>query len=174
MIRFALPLLLFLLLVGIAGLALYQTITGQRNPQQLPSVLLQKAVPEAEISLLQQPELTLSLADYRGQAVLVNFFASWCLPCRIEMPLLAALADSGVPVIGIAYKDRRSDAEQFLAEFGNPFQAVGQDIDGQIGLEWGVYGIPETFLIDADGLVQWRHAGILDPKILQTIRPMLQ
>ncbi len=172
-LRFALPLLLFLVLVAVSGLALYQTSHGKRDPQQLPSVLLNKPVPTVEIPLLQQGGSVFSLAEYRGQTVLVNFFASWCLPCRLEMPLLGSLANEGIPIIGIAYKDRAADTEQFLAEFGNPFHAIGVDTDGRIGLEWGAYGIPETFLVDQSGLVQWRHAGVVDQAVLETIRPML-
>ena len=173
MTRFAVPLILFLFFAVIAGWGLYQTIYGIRDTQQLPSVLLNKPTPRVAIPTLEQPEVSFSVAAYQGQTVLVNFFASWCLPCRLEMPLLADLARDGVPIIGIAYKDRRADTEQFLAEFGNPFQVIGTDSDGRIGLEWGVYGIPETFLIDPAGLVQWRHAGAVDAEILAAITPML-
>jgi len=90
---------------------------------------------------------------------LVNFWASWCAPCRAEHPLLEEMAQNGVPIIGVNYKDKGNDARAFLAELGNPYQTVGVDQNGRAGIEWGLYGVPETFVIDSEGTVLLRHAG---------------
>lgn len=120
---------------------------------ELPSALLGRAAPAVVVPALpgHAPLAPETLAD--GEAKLVNFWASWCAPCRIEHPALAALAAEGVPVYGIAYKDDPGRAAAFLAELGNPYRGVGQDPEGRVAVEWGVYGVPETFVIAGDGTV---------------------
>ena len=105
--------------------------------------------------------------------MLVNFFASWCAPCRAEAPALEQLSEE-ISIIGIAYKDRQQDIAEFLQQFGNPFNVISMDVDGRAGISWGVYGVPETFLIDANGLIQWRHAGPLTGEVITNqLRPLL-
>ena len=157
---FFIPLIAFLGLVIIGGLALQGTLSGSRNPNQLPSVLIGKPTPDVPLPLLQNNQAKLALDAYRGQPLLVNFFASWCAPCRAEAPALEHLSNQ-ISIIGIAYKDRPQDTLQFLEQYGNPFVAIGRDNDGRAGMAWGVYGVPETYLIDRSGQIKWRHAGPL-------------
>ena len=164
---FFIPLIAFLGLVIIGGLALQGTLSGSRNPNQLPSVLIGKPAPDVPLPLLQNSRAELALDAYRGQPLLVNFFASWCAPCRAEAPALELLSNQ-IKIIGIAYKDRQHDTLQFLEQYGNPFVAIGRDDDGRAGMAWGVYGVPETYLIDPSGQIKWRHAGPLTRDVITT------
>ena len=164
---FFIPLIAFLGLVIIGGLALQGTLSGSRNPNQLPSVLIGKPAPDMPLPLLQNSRAELALDAYRGQPLLVNFFASWCAPCRAEAPALEHLSNQ-ISTVGIAYKDRPQDTLQFLEQYGNPFVAIGRDDDGRAGMAWGVYGVPETYLIDSSGQIKWRHAGPLTRDVITT------
>lgn len=151
------PAIGFLIFLIIAGVALYATKTGTR--QQTPSsspLIGQQAPALPELALRSDKEFP--LAQFRGKPVLVNFMASWCLPCRAEVPALETLSDD-VAIIAIAYKDKLTDTEAFLKEYGDPYDAVWMDFDGRAGLRWGIYGVPETFILDASGRVVLRHAG---------------
>lgn len=168
-----LPLLLFAVLAGwfLWGL------DPERDPSELPSALIDKPVPE--FSLPAVPGLNspgLAREDLIGGGVkLVNVFASWCLPCRAEHPLVTALAEEGVPVHAINYKDKPEQARDWLAELGNPYQRIGYDETGRVGIEWGVYGVPETFVIDASGTIRYRHVGPLTPRDFEkTLRPLIR
>ena len=167
-LSFILPLIGFLILAGFAAAALFATLSGSRNPAQLPSVLIGKRAPATPVPLLDNGMATLDLADFAGEPLLVNFFASWCAPCRAEAPALALLAES-VIVIGIAYKDKPADTSAFLTQFGNPFSAIGVDRDGRLGFAWGVYGVPESYVIGSDGTVLLRHAGPIDRRVLDEV-----
>ncbi|MGA1022606.1 MAG: DsbE family thiol:disulfide interchange protein [Candidatus Puniceispirillaceae bacterium] len=162
---FFIPLIAFLGLAIIGGLALQGTLSGSRNPNQLPSVLIGKPAPDVPLPLLQDVQAELALDAYRGQPLLVNFFASWCAPCRAEAPALEHLSNQ-ISIIGIAYKDRPQDTQKFLQQYGNPFVAIGRDDDGRAGMAWGVYGVPETYLIDPSGQIKWRHAGPLTRDVI--------
>ena len=164
---FFIPLIAFLGLVVIGGLALQSTLSGSRNPNQLPSVLIGNPAPAVPLPLLQNSRAELALDAYRGQPLLVNFFASWCAPCRAEAPALEHLSNQ-ISIIGIAYKDRPQDTLQFLEQYGNPFVAIGRDDDGRAGMAWGVYGVPETYLIGPSGQIKWRHAGPLTRDVITT------
>ena len=130
---------------------------GGRN---LPSTLIGKPAPEFELPPLRAGEPGLSTADMKAPGVkLVNIWASWCLPCRVEHPKLAELAAMGLPVHGINYKDRDAAAEKFLADLGNPFTLIGVDRKGRAAIEWGAYGVPETFVIDGQGRIVYKHIG---------------
>jgi cytochrome c biogenesis protein CcmG, thiol:disulfide interchange protein DsbE len=154
--------------VGI-GLAVGLT----RDPSTLPSALVDRPVPEFELPGLEGGD-GLSSKDLRGRVTLVNVFASWCVPCRVEHPVLMRLAEEGVPIYGINYKDPPDQAQAWLAELGNPFQKIGADRSGRVGIEWGVYGVPETFVVDAEGRIRHRHAGPIQARDLeQTLRPIL-
>ena len=162
---FFIPLIAFLGLAIIGGLALQGTLSGSRNPNQLPSVLIGKPAPDVPLPLLQDVQAELALDAYRGQPLLVNFFASWCAPCRAEAPALEHLSNQ-ISIIGIAYKDRPQDTQKFLQQYGNPFFVIGRDDDGRAGMAWGVYGVPETYLIDPSGQIKWRHAGPLTRDVI--------
>ena len=167
---YLLPVLVFIG-VGI-GLALGLT----RDPSVLPSALLDKPVPDFDLPPLEgRAGEGLGSQDLQaGGPVLVNVFASWCVPCRAEHPLLMALAERGVTIYGINYKDPPEQARAWLAELGDPFAKIGADRDGRVGIEWGVYGVPETFVIDGEGRIRHRFVGPLQPRdVDQTLLPLL-
>ena len=177
-LSFLLPLLAFAVLALFGAIALYSTLSGNRDPAQLPSVLVGKPAPQTTLTRLWQPghntANSVTLTEFRGKPLLVNYFASWCAPCRTEAPALEMISKD-IAIFGIAYKDRSEDTAEFLRQFGNPFQAIGMDIDGRTGIRWGVYGVPETYLLDADGIVLLRHAGPLTRGIIDnTIMPALK
>ncbi|ARO14547.1 thiol-disulfide interchange protein [Ketogulonicigenium robustum] len=144
-----------------AAIAGFFVVGMLRENDGLPSTLIGQAVPTTDIAPLGDlPPLTdAALRD--GQVKVVNFWASWCAPCRLEHPQLMALAEGGLPVYGVNYRDDPNDAQAFLQELGNPFTAIGTDPQARLGLEWGVYGVPETFLVGGDGKIIQRIAGPL-------------
>ncbi len=167
---FALPLAAFV------AIAAWFAVGLTRDPNVLPSALIDRPVPAFTLSALEGADVpALSHEGLRGRVSLVNVFASWCVPCRAEHPLLMRLAREGrVAVYGIAYKDRAADAAGFLRSLGNPYAAIGHDESGRVGIEWGVYGVPETFIVDAAGRIRYRHVGALTPEVLnRTIVPMI-
>ena len=172
-LAFLLPIAVFVLIAIVAGIALNGTIQGTRGGGQTSAVLVGKMAPDLPTRPLND-RLVKSLSDFAGEPVLVNIMASWCAPCRAELPALALLSDD-VRVIAIAYKDRAEDTSQFLSQYGNPFSGVWMDFDGSYGIKWGIYGVPETFLIDQEGRVILHHAGpIFKDTIDEIIRPALE
>nr|CAD6630074.1 DsbE family thiol:disulfide interchange protein [arsenite-oxidising bacterium NT-25] len=134
----------------------------------LPSPLIGNKVPQFDLLPIEGRQVGLSSADLQGQVSIVNVWASWCVPCRVEMPLLVDLAkDGGVPVYGINFKDDAEAALSFLAELGDPYTALGADRSGRVAIDWGVYGLPETFIIDASGQIAYKHIGPFDPQSLE-------
>lgn len=168
---FLLPLAVVLVLVG----ALAWPILEGRDPRALPSVLLDKPVPAFDLPGLTAGGAGLRSEELTGRPVLVNVFASWCAPCRQEIPLLARLESEGVPIYGIAYKDDPEATRRFLAQLGDPYRSIGVDRDGRLAIELGVYGVPETYVIDAAGRIRHRHAGaVTDEVARRTLLPLLQ
>lgn len=170
--RFAylVPLVLFVL-IGL-GLAVGLTL----NPREIPSALIGKPVPEFSLGPVQGRDLGLSTADLKtGQPSLVNVFASWCVPCRVEHPLLIALQrDNLAPIHGLNYKDDPADVAKWLDQLGDPFTRTGADRNGRVGIDWGVYGVPETFVVDGEGRIRCKHVGPLTAWDLDNkIRPLL-
>ena len=166
----AIPLLVFVAIAVLLAIGL------TRNPREVPSPLIGKPVPVFSLPPVLGRTLGLSDKDLKGQVSVVNVFASWCVPCRQEHPLIQRLARE-VPVHGLNYKDRPEDAARWLDELGDPYTRTGADLDGRIGIDWGVYGIPETFVIDRDGRVAYKQIGpitprILDEKLLPVIRTL--
>ena len=158
-----------------AGLAALFFVSMQRSdPDQLPSAMEGRAAPAVQVVALGNgPELTDAMLREPG-VKLVNFWASWCAPCRAEHPVLKTLQAEGVTILGVNFKDKPEAALQFLQDLGNPYAAIGADDSGRMGLDWGLYGVPETFVIDGTGKVILRHAGPITPGILEDrIRPAL-
>ncbi len=160
----------------IAGYFLWG-LDPDRDPREIPSVMIDKPVPEFELAPIEGMKGPgLAAADLRnGQVTLVNFFASWCVPCRVEHPILTELVErDGVRLVGINYKNEPEEARAWLAELGNPYAQIGADTSGRAGIEWGVYGLPETFVIDKQGRIRYRHVGPIDARALKwEIRPTL-
>jgi cytochrome c biogenesis protein CcmG, thiol:disulfide interchange protein DsbE len=169
--------LLYLLpLAAFAAVAIWFAVGLTRDPAKLPSALLDRPMPEFALPALAGTDTpALATANLKGKVALVNVFASWCIPCRAEHPLLMTMSrDPAIVVYGISYKDHAEDSVRFLRELGNPYAAIGHDLDGRIGIDWGVYGVPETFVIDRDGRIRHKHIGPITPQVLQdTIRPMI-
>ena len=161
-----LVLLLPLAVFGLLGAAFYWGLWN--NDARLPSTLIDKAVPEFALAPIEGRQDGLSSADLQGQVSLVNVWASWCVPCRMENPLLVELAEAGIlPIYGINYKDAPEEALAFLNELGDPFTRIGVDRSGRVAIDWGVYGLPETFVIDAEGRIAYKHVGPFDRRALE-------
>jgi cytochrome c biogenesis protein CcmG, thiol:disulfide interchange protein DsbE len=146
------------------------------DPKILPSTLIGKPVPEFNLPAVQGRSLGLSTVDLKGQVSLVNVFASWCTACKAEHPLFMKLkADKVVTVYGLNYKDRPQDAANWLDTLGDPYTRTGADQNGRVGIEWGVYGVPETFVISKDGRIKYKHIGQITPKVLEeTLMPLIK
>ena len=159
-----LPLLVF---SGLLAVFAYQLIGG-RDPSIVPSALIGDLVPAVELPPLKPDKPGFGPQDFGGGPILVNVFASWCVPCRVEHPLITALAqDYGIPVYGLNSKDRRDAAIAWLDELGDPYTRIGYDPNGRAGIEWGVYGYPETFLINPAGEVVYKYVGPITPRLLE-------
>lgn len=155
--------------------ALAWPILEGRNPQELPSVLLDKPVPAFDLPALEPGARGLASSDLKGTPVLVNVFASWCAPCRAEIPRLQGLAADGVTIYGLAYKDDPAATRRFLDTLGNPYARIGVDRDGRTGIEFGVYGVPETYVVDAEGVIRHRHVGEVTDRVADaTLIPLLR
>lgn len=168
---FLAPVLLFLALAGYFALALRPS----HDPNLLPSALIDKPAPAFDLASLNGGE-NLDAAALKGHTLVVNFFASWCVPCRTEHPLLMRLASQEhLPLYGIAYKDSVEATRQLLSQLGDPFRRVGVDADGRTGLNFGVYGVPETYVIDKSGRIRKRFVGPLTPEdVNQDLLPLLK
>ncbi|MGI3166398.1 DsbE family thiol:disulfide interchange protein [Pseudooceanicola sp. 200-1SW] len=169
------PLMLLPPLVFIGLGALFYTGMQRDDPDQLPTALAGQPAPPVVLTPMEglAPFDDATLRD--GQVKLVNFWASWCAPCRVEHPNLLALGLEGIPIYGVNYKDKAPAALAFLAELGDPYTAVGADAEGRMALNWGLYGVPETYVIDGDGQVVTRFAGPITERVLEsTIRPAIE
>ncbi len=161
--RFLIPFGLFIVVVGFLAVGL------TLNPRELPSPLVGKAAPEFSLPQLHDPGKVISSNDLKGQVWLLNFWASWCGGCKDEHPVLVHLAQSGeVPIYGMDYKDQRNEALGWLKEWGNPYQIVAVDEPGRVGINYGVYGVPETYVIDKQGVIRYKQIGPLREDILET------
>lgn len=170
-----LPIVVFAVLIGVLGFLTLQTKEG-RDPSLIPSPLVGKPAPEFSLPALAEGiPGGFATADLRGQATMVNVFASWCIPCLAEHPLITRLAEDGFAVYGINHRDSVADATRWLKKNGNPYTGVGADPDGRVSTEWGVTGLPETFIINAEGIVIYKHTGVITPDVLEdTILPKLR
>ncbi len=167
---FVLPALAF---VGVATAFLYGL---GRDPSVIPSALVGRPVPEFKLPPVKGRTLGLASSDLRGEVSLVNVFASWCTACREEHPLLMKIKDEHtVPIHGIDYKDKPDDAANWLDTMGDPYARTGADIDGRVSIDWGVYGVPETFVVDRQGRIAYKHVGPVSGQVLSgEILPLIE
>ena len=169
MIRKFVPLLIFITLVVFLGIGL------TRDPHLVPSPLINKPVPEFSLPRLTDKDQQLTSSDLRGQVSLLNVWASWCVSCRAEHPVLLDLAKKNVVTLyGLNYKDNREDALRWLEFYGNPYVESAHDLDGKVGIDFGVYGVPETFVVDKQGIIRYKQIGPITEDILdKTILPLI-
>lgn len=170
MTRFLLPLAVFVVLVIFLGVGL------TLNPRQVPSPLIDKPAPVFRLQQLFDTNKTLSSEDNLGKVWMLNVWASWCVACRDEHPVLVELSKLGiVPIYGLNYKDQRDTAVQWLKQFGNPYEVSIVDADGKVGIDYGVYGVPETYVIDKQGIIRYKHIGPVTIESLKNkILPLIQ
>ncbi len=171
--QFMTPLIIFGLLVVLLVVGLMKA----EHIRDVPSPLIGKPVPEFILPTVEDPQKTFSKSELKGTVYLVNVWASWCVSCRAEHQILNYAASLGVKIYGINYKDELNDARRWLQMRGNPYIESGHDLDGRVGIEWGVYGVPETFVIDKKGMIRYKHTGPvykhdLDEKILPMIKEL--
>ena len=168
--RFLVPLGIFIVLVVFLAVGL------TRDPREVPSPLIDQPAPPFTLVQLHEPARQLSVADLKGQVWLLNVWASWCVSCRQEHPLMVELSKAGVvPIYGLNYKDKRDDALRWLDQFGDPYTVSVMDADGKVGIDYGVYGVPETYVIDKQGTIRYKQIGPVTAEVLkQTIIPLVR
>mgnify|MGYP003338726686 FL=1 len=168
--RFLLPLAVFAVVVGFLAVGL------TLNPREVPSPLVGKAAPDFSLPQLYETEKTFSPKDMAGKVWLLNFWASWCNGCKDEHPVLMQMAKSGeVPIYGVDYKDQRGEALTWLQQWGNPYPLVAVDESGRVGINYGVYGVPETYVIDKQGIIRYKQIGPIDQDVLhKKILPLVK
>jgi cytochrome c biogenesis protein CcmG/thiol:disulfide interchange protein DsbE len=164
-VRIVLALLPLLALVGLIAVF---ALNINRDPSLVRSVLIDKPAPEFSLPAVEGLSVPgFDTAALKGQVTVVNVFASWCIPCRDEHPVLEALKQkTGIPLYGMNEKDAPENAKAFLSELGNPYDRIGADASGRVSIDWGVYGVPETFIVDAKGIIRFKHTG---PLLMQDI-----
>ena len=167
--KFLIPLILFVILVGFLAVGL------NRDPQEIPSPLIGKQAPAFEVPQLADPQKIFSPESMKGKPWILNVWASWCVACREEHPVLVELGKLQVaPIIGLDYKDKRDDAMAMLARQGNPYLLSAFDANGRVGIDYGVYGVPETYVIDKAGVIRFKHIGPITMELLRKkIIPLL-
>jgi cytochrome c biogenesis protein CcmG/thiol:disulfide interchange protein DsbE len=169
-LKFGVPLLVFVLLAGFFAVGL------MRDPREVPSPFIGKPAPAFKLEQLHDSARAFTPADMKGKVWMLNVWASWCVSCRIEHPLLVDMARRKVvPIVGLNYKDKRDDGVQWLQKFGNPYVMSAHDFEGKVGIDYGVYGVPETFVIDKQGLIRHKQIGPITPESLEkVILPLLR
>ena len=170
MARFLIPLAVFIVLVGFLAIGL------KLNPREVPSPLIDKPAPAFQLTRLDDPARTIRPEDLRGKVWLLNVWASWCVACLQEHPVLVDFSRSGlVPIYGLNYKDKSDAATAWLGKNGNPYTLSIVDADGRVGIDYGVYGVPETFVIDKQGVIRYKQIGPVTPEVLNdTIIPLVR
>ena len=168
--RFFLPLGIFLVL------SVFLAVGLKLDPREVPSPLIDKPAPPFKLAQLQDPARTLAPEDLKGKVWIFNVWASWCVACMQEHPLLVELArQNQVPIYGLNYKDGRDNALAWLNKHGNPYTLSAMDADGRVGIDYGVYGVPETYVIDKEGVIRFKQIGQVTPKVLeQKILPLVR
>lgn len=170
MLRYLIPLGIFLVIVVFLASGL------GRDPHEVPSVLINKPAPVFKLPQLNDPAKTFSTEDMRGKVWILNVWASWCIECRNEHPLLIEYAKTGVvPIYGFNYKDKREDALAWIEEFGDPYVLSAADVDGRVAIDYGVYGAPETYVIDQGGTIRMKHIGPVTEDVWSSkVLPLVQ
>ena len=164
------PSILFLFIL----LTFFYLLTIERNPSRIPSNLLDKNIPNFETESLLKNEKFISSKEFGKEILLVNFFATWCKPCRDEHIFIKRFSsEKGIKVIGINYKDNSKKAIQWLKNLGNPYKSIAVDKNGRIAIDWGVYGIPETFIVNSKGIIKYRHVGPITKKVYKKINLLI-
>lgn len=170
--KLVIPLAVFVVIAGFLLVGL------SRNPREVPSPLIDKPAPPFKLAQLHEPAKMLGPEDMKGQVWLLNVWASWCVACRVEHPLLVELAKTKIlPIVGLNYKDKPEEAKAWLAQLGDPYSVSVADRDGRVGIDFGVYGVPESFVIDKNGTIRYKQIGpvtaeVLERKILPMIREL--
>jgi len=169
-LKFIVPFLLFLVLAGFFAVGL------QRDPREIPSPFIDKPAPAFKLQQLHDGAKPFAPEDMKGRVWMLNVWASWCVSCRVEHPLLVEMSKRNiVPIVGLNYKDQRDAGIQWLTRFGNPYVLSAYDLDGRVGIDYGVYGVPETFVIDKQGVVRYKQIGPITPEALEKkILPLLK
>ena len=169
-LKFLIPMGIFLVLVLFLGTGL------KLDPKEVPSPLIGKPAPAFALARLDDPAQTIRRDDLLGQVWMLNVWASWCVACREEHPLLVEFAKSKMlPIYGLNYKDKPAAGQKWLADFGNPYNASLTDLDGRVGIDYGVYGVPETFIMDRQGVVRFKQIGPITPEVIRTkIEPLVR
>ena len=169
-LKFLLPMGIFLVLVLFLGAGL------RLDPKEVPSPLIGKAAPAFTLAQLDDPTHTISRDDLLGKVWMLNVWASWCVACREEHPLLVEFAKTKLlPIYGLNYKDQRAAGQKWLSDFGNPYNASLTDLDGRVGIDYGVYGVPETFIVDRQGVVRFKQVGPITPEVIrEKIEPLVR
>jgi cytochrome c biogenesis protein CcmG, thiol:disulfide interchange protein DsbE len=157
----------FLLLMGVFAVVLSKMGSGEYNPRDIPTEFIGKTAPEINVPDLYNPEEMVTTISMRGRVWLFNIWGTWCPECWREHEYLNQLAKSGVPIVGLNWRDERQEAQAMINRLGNPFISIGYDPDSQVAINWGVYGAPETFLINEQGQIVAKHAGGITPKVWQ-------
>jgi cytochrome c biogenesis protein CcmG/thiol:disulfide interchange protein DsbE len=159
----------FLIPIGLfVALGVLLAVGLKLDPRKIPSPLVGKPLPAFTLTTLEDPQKTLTETDFRGQVVLFNVWASWCVACKQEHPVLVDLARRKLaPIVGLNYKDPRDAALAVLKADGNPYEVSLVDADGRVGIDWGVYGVPETFVVDKQGVIRHKHIGPITPEVIE-------
>ncbi|MBI3545050.1 MAG: DsbE family thiol:disulfide interchange protein [Gammaproteobacteria bacterium] len=174
--KFIVPLAIFAAIGGLLMYALYLSMNGDYSPRDIPSPLIGKSLPAFTLTTVSDPARKVSRDDMRGRVYLLNVWASWCVACRQEHPFLNEISKRKiVPIIGLDYKDERNAALQWLSSMGNPYELSLTDQDGRLGIDLGVYGVPETFVIDKEGVIRYKQIGPITPEAWEKkIAPLLK
>jgi len=169
-LKYLIPFGVFVALVAFFAVGL------TKDPREVPSPLIEKPAPLFKVAQLHEPGASFAPQDMRGKVWLLNVWASWCVSCRVEHPLLVEMSRQKiVPIVGLDYKDQREDGKQWLAKFGNPYALSAFDADGKVGIDYGVYGVPETFVIDKQGVIRYKQIGPITREALdKTIIPLIR
>lgn len=160
------PILIFVVLM-VFFVRRLNLIEHGNAPDVIPSVMINRPMPDFKLPSLVRGKPDVTSAAVKGRVTLINIFASWCLPCRVEHPLLADIKKSGIALVGINYKDKPDNARKWLQDMGNPFDAIGMDGDGRVAIDFGSYGVPESYLVDKRGVIRFKQIGPLTPEDIQ-------